>query len=260
MQNTPIPHQRENIINKVASHDVDASASSNDLLGIISMTIYNELAFIYWIHIPEHTDMYSQGYIGVSIDPSRRLWQHRNDASKDKHCNFHLSQALKKYHSNIIQTIIFEGDESACYSLEEQIRPTENIGWNINKGGERPPSALGRKLSNDHKQKISKGNTGKKHSHTAEAKKKISEFNKGKILSEEHKKKVKKARQFQVFTEETKKKISESNKGKIPGNAKSVKTPLGNFITLTLAAKAHNVSIETIRNWIKKNKEGYIYT
>lgn len=240
--------------------NTNKQAKSAKLQECSNMLIYNDHNYVYWIHLKEHNDIHTQGYVGVSKNPKQRLWSHFNDAKKNKHCNPHISSVIKKYDCQLIQSIIFEGEKHACYKYEEELRPEKNIGWNLNKGGDCPPSALGRKLSTDHKQKISKGNIGKKHSHTEESKKKISEFNKGKILSEEHKQKVKKARKFQVFTEETKKKISESNKGKIPGNAKSVKTPLGNFITITLAANAHNVSKETIRNWIKKNKEGYSYT
>ena len=30
-------------------------------------------ACVYWLHLPEHNDMFSEGYIGVSVNPSYRL-------------------------------------------------------------------------------------------------------------------------------------------------------------------------------------------
>ena len=101
------------------------------------MSIYIQ-SFVYWIHLPDHTDMYSQGYVGVSKNPTRRLQEHKNSTD-----NKHLSRALKKYADAAIQTILFSGDSESCYLYEEHLRPTPNIGWNINKGGINPPSRLG---------------------------------------------------------------------------------------------------------------------
>jgi group I intron endonuclease len=101
------------------------------------MPIYIQ-SCIYWIHLPDHTDMYSQGYIGVSNNPTRRLQEHKNSTD-----NKHLSSALAKYSDSILQTVLFNGNSESCYLYEEQLRPTTNIGWNINKGGINPPSRLG---------------------------------------------------------------------------------------------------------------------
>lgn len=219
------------------------------------MSIYNNLSFVYWIHLPEHTDMHTQGYIGVSNNPTYRLWSHKNDVRNNNHCNPYLSNAIKKYSNQLLQTIIFEGENNACYIYEESIRPVKNIGWNLNKGGFCPPSSSGRTLTKEHKAKIGRSNLGKKHPHTKESKQKISAFNQGKTLTEEHKAKIKEARKHQIFTEETKKKLSDSHKGTIPGNAKSIKTPLGIFTSLTQAATAHKVSTQTMINWTKSKSE-----
>lgn len=101
------------------------------------MPIYNQ-CYVYWIHLPHHTDMYSQGYIGVSNNPTRRLQEHKNSTD-----NKHLSRALTKYSDSVLQTVIFNGNSESCYLYEEQLRPTTNVGWNINKGGTNPPSRLG---------------------------------------------------------------------------------------------------------------------
>jgi predicted GIY-YIG superfamily endonuclease len=223
------------------------------------MTIYSDYNYVYWLHLSEHTNIFTQGYIGVSNNPKQRLWEHFNDAKKDKHCNKYLSRILKKYPNQLIQTVVFEGKRDECYTYEENLRPTKNIGWNLNKGGEAPPSAQGRRLSYNHKEKIGKANTGRVYVCSEDTKKKISIALKGRIISEDHKQKVREARKRQVFTEESKKKMSESHKGNIPGNARSVKTPLGTFISIKAAATAHNVVTQTIINWIKNNKTGFTY-
>ena len=101
------------------------------------MTIYNQ-CYVYWIHLPCHTDIHSQGYVGVSVKPKKRLQEHKNFTD-----NAHLSNAFKKYSDSIIQTVVFQGDSDSCYRYEEYLRPTKNIGWNINKGGAQPPSRKG---------------------------------------------------------------------------------------------------------------------
>lgn len=260
MQNTPVSHKRQDLINISASHDVDASTDSNDLQGIISMSIYSDHTYVYWLHLLEHTDMRIQGYLGVSNNPKQRLWEHFNDVKTNNHCNPYLSRVINKYSDQLIQTIVFEGIKEVCYAYEENLRPTKNIGWNLNKGGAHPPSALGRKLSNQHKEKIGKANAGRVYVCSEETKQKISVSTKGKTLTKEHKQKVREARLGTTRSLETKKKLSESHKGNIPGNAKTVKTPLGIFTSLKQAATAHNVSHQTLINWTNSKSEFTLIT
>lgn len=97
-----------------------------------------KIHFVYWVHLPEHTDIQTQGYVGVSVSPKRRLQEHKNSTN-----NKYLSRALNKHSESIIQSIVFKGNDNACYQYEEQLRPTVNIGWNNNKGGICPPSRKG---------------------------------------------------------------------------------------------------------------------
>jgi hypothetical protein len=105
--------------------------------------------YLYWLHLPSHSDINSQGYIGVSNNPKRRLSEHL--ISKN---NPHLYRVLQKYPDEILQTIIFEGDEESCYQMEETLRPYPQIGWNINKGGSKPPSRTGCNHSQETLKKI----------------------------------------------------------------------------------------------------------
>ena len=94
--------------------------------------------FVYWIHLSKHTDILTQGYVGVSVSPTRRLREHKNSID-----NKYLYRVLNKHSELVIQSIIFKGNATECYQYEEQLRPQKNIGWNNNKGGICPPSRKG---------------------------------------------------------------------------------------------------------------------
>lgn len=99
---------------------------------------HSMITYVYWIHLPNHNDIYREGYVNVSNKPRRRLNEHTNSNK-----NRRLYRAIEKYKDQIIQTIIFEGKEVSCFALEETLRPFKFIGWNINKGGNKPPSRKG---------------------------------------------------------------------------------------------------------------------
>ena len=50
------------------------------------------MSSVYWIHHPEHTDMFSQGYIGISEDTKRRFRDHQK-----KNKSIHIKRAIEKY-------------------------------------------------------------------------------------------------------------------------------------------------------------------
>jgi hypothetical protein len=97
-------------------------------------------AVIYWIHLPEHTDPSTEGYLGVSKNFELRMTNHITDINKKKHKNPHLVHAVLKYGwDNLIKDIILSGEEAYCYEIEEELRPKKSIGWNIAPGGHRGP-------------------------------------------------------------------------------------------------------------------------
>jgi hypothetical protein len=82
--------------------------------------------------------MFSQGYVGVSMDAERRFKQHF-----DKKHNPHLVNAIQKYGwDTLIKKQILIAEKSYCYGIEGKLRPTGNIGWNIAIGGDVPPTPL----------------------------------------------------------------------------------------------------------------------
>lgn len=92
---------------------------------------------LYWIHYPEHTSPESEGYIGITKDFDKRILTH---SSRVK--SAHIKNRIN---SGAIPTILHEGlTKEQAEQLEEKYRPSENIGWNIAKGGNIPPSRKGK--------------------------------------------------------------------------------------------------------------------
>jgi group I intron endonuclease len=165
---------------------------------------------VYWIHHPSHTDIFSQGYVGVSVNTDVRFRKHKRAKQ-----NAHLRNAINKYGwDNLVKKTVLIADTDYCLEVETKLRSKDDIGWNIVKGGGLPPKAKkgqgkgrigwnrGRKLSVETCKKISDsvkeqmkdparreinrqvnlGNTymrGRKH--TAEALVKMSEAHKGSV-------------------------------------------------------------------------------
>lgn len=138
------------------------------------MTIYSHT--VYWIHLSEHTNINTEGYIGVSNNPKRRLSEHIRSASK-KNANTLFSSKLIAHKTEIMQTIIYHGTEESCYQLESSLRSKKNIGWNINVGGLRPPDKTGWSPSVETLEKRSK--SLKLVEHTEDWNRKIGNANRG---------------------------------------------------------------------------------
>lgn len=146
--------------------------------------------FVYWLNTASHISQSCQGYIGVTSNPEERFQAHKAGRT-----NMHVSNAFSKY-KDIEMTIVFEGTTLECLAKEYQLRPSENIGWNIAIGGGLPPDCTGRKHTQKTKDKIAKAHTGvpKGISHfkgvtdryTEKQGAHIGSFHKGKTISKEH--------------------------------------------------------------------------
>ncbi|CAB4195323.1 hypothetical protein UFOVP1640_10 [uncultured Caudovirales phage] len=116
---------------------------------------------VYWIRHPDHTDMFSQGYIGVSNNFNGRLKAHKRRAGER---SLHFQNAIKKYGwDNLIKTQLVIGTADYCYLLENKLRSTQDIGWNIQPGGDRNASIKGKKRSKETCKKISVAKLGVKY-------------------------------------------------------------------------------------------------
>ena len=98
-------------------------------------------AAVYWIRLPEHTEITKQGYVGVSKNPEKRWEGHLRQSKKYTKENNHLYHSINKYSwDKLIKETILYGEESYCYETELYLRPISNIGWNTVPGGNGLPT------------------------------------------------------------------------------------------------------------------------
>lgn len=95
---------------------------------------------VYWIRNKDHTDIFSQGYVGVSKNLQKRLVNHKESfmrflEGKEKRQKI-LHHAMKKYGiENLIVEVICIGSQDYVLDVENKLRPRGSTGWNIAPGG-----------------------------------------------------------------------------------------------------------------------------
>lgn len=147
--------------------------------------------YLYWIRLPEHTDILSEGYIGVTgVSVETRFKKHVSSANTrdNRKGSRILINALIKYgYSSVIVETLVVGDRDYIYDLEYKLRPLERIGWNTIAGGVQSPAS-----NPSVKERIGNSNRGKVRTH--KCKKLLSEKLKGRVVSEVTKQKMSKSR------------------------------------------------------------------
>jgi len=92
-------------------------------------------AVVYWIHYPEHSNPFCDGYVGISTNLPERITNH-------KRRNKHMFNRLMK---GAVIEILHECETlNTAAAKEIEYRPRPNIGWNLNAGGDLPPSQVGK--------------------------------------------------------------------------------------------------------------------
>lgn len=101
------------------------------------------------------------GYVGVSKDTNFRYKHH---LSRKKKSNPILNNAFNVYGDSIKFQVIAKNLElDAALLLEQMLRPTSNIGWNQQPGGNIPPDPSGKSRSIEYRQNISRSKLGEKN-------------------------------------------------------------------------------------------------
>lgn len=136
-------------------------------------------------------------YIGSTVNFRKRWQEHLSAFCHRKHRNPHLQAAFEKYGGEVFVFTILEGvrDTSQLISREQYYLDTLNPEYNIALVAGMP--MLGRH-------------------HTAEAKRKISEGNKGRTFTEGHRKRLRETHKARRLIKGGYRKISEAMKGKHP--------------------------------------------
>lgn len=150
------------------------------------------MAVVYWIRKKEHSDMFSEGYVGVSSKSvEHRFQQHKADTQRGSAYPIH--KAIRKYGDELVIETLVVGSTEYCYDVEKSLRPLPSTGWNINIGGVIAPMT-GRKHSEDTRKQMSVSRKasdspwqqpGRKHSE--ETKAKMSAALMGQKFTEDHK-------------------------------------------------------------------------
>lgn len=92
--------------------------------------------YLYWIHTKEHTDIFSQGYVGVSMKPEWRFYQHLRNALNPKEYKKYRTEFREAMaNKEVIYQIVLCSTSAYCYEIEGKLRPTWKIGWNLAAGG-----------------------------------------------------------------------------------------------------------------------------
>ena len=211
-------------------------------------------ASVYWLRLTNHSDIRSEGYVGVSINPDRRLSKHMRLVESGEHENAHLINAIRKSGNTIVQDIVATGDEKYCYLLESKLRPDREIGWNIAPGGLLPPSCKTKVwINNGSKEtrversdldKYEGWKRGRLYTHSEEEKKCRSKRYSGKdnpFYGKKH-------------DPETIEKLSQSCLGRVPWNARPVKFRGIQYDSISDASRKTGAKMHVIQKEVLKNE------
>jgi len=220
-------------------------------------------------------------YIGQAQDFGKRRNEHIYKLTNNTHTNRHLQSAWNKYGANAFKFQKLEYCEIEQLDEREQhhinIYMAKGMCYNIVKNvtspgrGLSPSEETRRKMSQSQKNisrdiilKRSESNRGKKrsdeqrhrmseaakkrppHSPSAEARRKSSEANRGRIVTAETRRKISEASRGRVYSDEQRQKMSESRKGRVVTSETRQK--------MSESLKGRVVSEETRRKIGKSNR------
>lgn len=118
--------------------------------------------WVYWIHTKNQIDILQEGYVGISKHPFERIEEHKKTKG-----NVHVHNAMLKYGDDICIDLILQSNREFCLYIENKLRPSKGIGWNIVPGGGDPPDHTGIPKSDHMKHALSAKKIGEKHPWTA---------------------------------------------------------------------------------------------
>ncbi len=103
-----------------------------------------KVAVVYWLHLKDHTDVFTQGYVGVTtrlIDVRFKEHCNKFSSSYNSYNPLHLAFAQHGIDS-IVRSRLCVCDVNQAYQIEKLFRPFEYMGWNTTEGGKFSQTAL----------------------------------------------------------------------------------------------------------------------
>lgn len=104
---------------------------------------------VYWIHKPTHTDMYADGYIGITKNTARQRWMEHLALARNNRKNNRLYEVLKEQDDLIFDVIVVGESREYCERIEHGLRPIPNIGWNTAPGGRDGYTQIGGQINKE---------------------------------------------------------------------------------------------------------------
>lgn len=87
---------------------------------------------VYWIREKQHTDIYTEGYVGIT----KKTLKERVREHKKNKGNSVVAGKLRG-NKDLIWSVVHETETlEEALTLEAHYRPTQFVGWNLQKGGE----------------------------------------------------------------------------------------------------------------------------
>lgn len=170
------------------------------------------MTYVYWIHLPEHTDMTAEGYIGITTKPVETRFKHHIQNAKREY-RLPIHKALVD-NDNCIVTTLLIGSIEYCRLIERKLRPQPYIGWNTSIGGDM--GRLGIKHTEESKKKMRDAALGKIVSDETRKKQSLIRKGKPRVLSPEMWDVVRYKASLHRHSEETRKKLSDNAKKQMP--------------------------------------------
>jgi hypothetical protein len=166
---------------------------------------------VYALHLKDLPNEYR--YIGVTKHSvEERLYRHKKSAKYDKKYPVHAW--IRKHYEDVVATVLID-NLSIEEALELEVKYIANFrksGYNLLNATDGGDGITGYTFTIEARKAVSDGQRGRKLSE--DTKRKISESKKGKNLSKEHRKKIGDGIRGKVRSAETLKRMSEAQKGK----------------------------------------------
>lgn len=90
------------------------------------------MMIVYWIREKQHNNIYTEGYVGIT---KKELKERVREHKKNKG-NSVVAGKLRK-HKDLVWSVVHEVQTlDEALSFENEYRPFQNTGWNLQKGGE----------------------------------------------------------------------------------------------------------------------------